>query len=195
MAFLSMIIYGFVASFTPGPNNIMALYFSKELNFKRASRFSIGVGIGFLSLLIISYLFNELLSNAFPLIELFMKVFAFIYLIYLAYKIVKSSYNDSKQEFDEKLSGLGYGIILQFINPKAIIYALTVVSTFIISVEMSRVSEISSLLVLAVIGFLGTFSWAVLGTIFKKILIKHEKLFNIIMAILLVYVAFSILFH
>lgn len=60
-----------------------------------------------------------------------MKIFAFIYLLYLALKISMSSIYGTKQTFSHKLSGLKSGVMLQLINPKGIIYALTVISTFI----------------------------------------------------------------
>ncbi|MDW4202255.1 LysE family transporter [Staphylococcus saprophyticus] len=103
MLLLNRLVYAVVASFTPGPNNIMALFFSQNLTFKKAFCFSLGVGLGFLALLCLSNIFNESLNTVFPKIEIYMKIFAFIYLLYLAYKVLISSIGGPKKFFDEKI--------------------------------------------------------------------------------------------
>lgn len=45
---------------------------------------------------------------------------------------------------------------------------------------------------LAIIGFMGTFSWSIFGSIFKKLLATYRTQFNIVMALLLVYSAATI---
>ena len=47
MTLLSMTIYAIVSSFTPGPNNIMSLYYSKQTDLRGTVRFCIGVALGF----------------------------------------------------------------------------------------------------------------------------------------------------
>ncbi|MEB7466152.1 hypothetical protein NGB62_13380 [Mammaliicoccus sciuri] len=47
MTLLSMTIYAIVSSFTPGPNNIMSLYYSKQTGLRGTVRFCIGVALGF----------------------------------------------------------------------------------------------------------------------------------------------------
>ncbi|MDW4051693.1 LysE family transporter [Staphylococcus saprophyticus] len=195
MLLLNMLVYAVVASFTPGPNNIMALFFSQNLTFKKAFRFSLGVGLSFLSLLCLSNIFNESLNTVFPKIEIYMKIFAFIYLLYLAYKVLISSIGGPKKSFDEKYSNIKYAMILQFINPKGVIYALTVISTFVTLNYSNWIVQLNLVILLAFIGFLGTLSWAAIGTLLKEWITKHELLFNIIMSCLLIYVAFSIVLH
>lgn len=55
--------------------------------------------------------------------------------------------------------------------------------------------QLPFIILLAVIGFFGTLSWGVLGTLFKSFIATHERLFNFVMAGLLVYVALNILMH
>ncbi|MCS5431594.1 LysE family transporter, partial [Staphylococcus aureus] len=94
-----------------------------------------------------------------------------------------------------KLSGLKSGVMLQFINPKGIIYALTVISTFITPFSTDWQKQLPFIILLAIIGFLGTLSWGVLGSLFKSFISTHERIFNFVMAGLLVYVAINILIH
>ncbi|MGQ7062220.1 lysine transporter LysE, partial [Bacillus cereus group sp. BceL175] len=50
-------------------------------------------------------------------------------------------------------------------------------------------------LFLGIVGLLSTFSWSLFGSMFQKLLLKHNQLFNIIMAVLLVFSAVSIVIH
>lgn len=63
---LSMLIYAFVSSFTPGPNNIMAMVFTNKYGVKQTFRFCLGVGIGFLVILCLSCFFNIILYQVMP---------------------------------------------------------------------------------------------------------------------------------
>lgn len=84
MTLLSMTIYAIVSSFTPGPNNIMSLYYSKQTGLRGTVRFCIGVALGFFLLLLVSNFFSSALYHLFPKIQLYMKILGAIYLLYLA---------------------------------------------------------------------------------------------------------------
>ncbi|MDT3994850.1 LysE family translocator [Mammaliicoccus fleurettii] len=193
MTFLSMTIYAIVSSFTPGPNNIMSLYYSKQTGLRGTIKFCIGVALGFFLLLLVSNFFSNALYHVFPKVQLYMKIFGAIYLLYLAYKIGTSKGTDA-QSFSSRYNNIKFGMLLQFINPKGVIYALSVVAAFITPNFEHFSVQIILITYLALIGFLSSFSWSVFGSIFKKFINQHELAFNIIMALLLVYTAISILF-
>lgn len=193
MLILSMTIYAIVSSFTPGPNNIMSLFYSKNYGIIGSIRFCIGVGLGFFLLLFVSNFFSSLLYQVFPKVQLFMKIFGAVYLLYLAYKIATSKSTDN-DGFNEKYNNIKFGMVLQFINPKATIYALSVVSAFVTPNFKEPLLQFIFLIYLAIIGFLGTFSWSIFGSLFKKFINRHELVFNLIMALLLVYTSISILY-
>ena len=193
MTLLSMTIYAIVSSFTPGPNNIMSLYHSKQTGLRGTVRFCIGVALGFFLLLLVSNFFSSALYHLFPKIQLYMKIFGAIYLLYLAYKIGTSKGTDA-QSFSNRYNNIKFGMLLQFVNPKGVIYALSVVAAFITPNFEHFSIQIILITYLALIGFLSSFSWSVFGSIFKKFINQHELAFNLIMSLLLVYTAFSILF-
>src|SRR5690625_171944 len=192
MPFLPMILYAFVSSFTPGPNNVMALLFANQYGFKRTFKFCLGVGIGFLAIIILSSYFNLLLKNYIPKIEITMSIIGAAYMLYLAGKIIKSKYEDQDNDGIEN-NGFIAGVLLQFVNPKGILYGITVVSTFVIPYHASNSSLLFYAVFLALIGFMGTLSWSVFGSVFKKFLAKYRSQFNIVMALLLMYSVVSIL--
>ncbi|WP_324647968.1 LysE family transporter, partial [Bacillus paranthracis] len=121
-----------------------------------------------------------------------LKILGVAYMLYLALKILTSKTSiNSDEKYNKNLFTVG--ISLQFINPKGILFGLTVVSTFILPYYNSYSSYLLFSLFLGVVGLMSTFSWTLFGSMFQKLLLKHTKSFNIIMAVLLVFSALSII--
>lgn len=192
MPLLSFLLYIFVTSFTPGPNNIMAMLFANKYGLKRTMKFCLGVGAGFLIVMLLCSYFNLLLKNFIPKIEFYMRILGAIYMMYLAIKIISSKNNDKNND-EDKNSSFFMGMLLQFINPKGILYGITAISTFILPYHDSNFSLIMYSLFLAFVGFVSTFCWSLFGSVFQKFLSKYRSQFNVIMALLLMYSAASIL--
>ena len=192
MSLLSFFLYVFVTSFTPGPNNIMAMVFANRFGLRNSIRFCLGVSAGFFVIMILSSYFNLLLHQFIPKIELIMTIIGIIYMLFLALKIMTSK-SENQNNNDGKQNGFLIGMLLQFINPKGILYGVTVISTFILPYYTSHTSLIFFSIFLAFVGFLSTFCWSVFGSIFQSFLAKYRSQFNVIMALLLVYSAGSIL--
>ncbi|TQR16292.1 LysE family transporter [Psychrobacillus soli] len=192
MSLFSLLLYAFVSSFTPGPNNIMAMLFANKYGFKKTFRFCLGVGVGFFVILILSAYFNLLLHSVIPKIEFLMKLIGAAYMLYLAIKIVTSKNNGNDTDGGNNNS-FYVGVVLQFINPKAILYGITAMSTFVLPYNSSHFSLLFYSLLLAAISILSTSSWSMFGSIFKEFISKYKSQFNVVMALLLVYSAITIL--
>jgi len=203
-AFLS---YAFVVSFTPGPNNIMSMANASKYGYKKTLEFIAGVCIGFFTIMILSSYFNLMLFNLMPKVKIFMGMLGAGYMIYLAIKIMKSKeevvdegdkdtanknnlHKSSKDRND--VGSFFTGMIMQFVNPKAILYGITVVSNFIIPYYKSNIALIIFSILLAFVAFMSTSCWALFGSLFNKFLSKYRKQFNIAMGLLLIYSALSI---
>lgn len=91
MPVLTFLLYVFVMSFTPGPNNIMAMLFANQFGFKKTLRFCLGVGAGFFVIMILSSYFNLILHNFIPKVEFPMMLLGAGYMLFLAIKIITSS--------------------------------------------------------------------------------------------------------
>lgn len=187
-AFLS---YVFVTTFTPGPNNVMAMTNGNNFGYKKSFKFILGVTAGFAVIMILCSYLNLLLVNFIPKIKLLMDMLGVIYMLYLAIKILKSSSNNHDNQ-NESLNTFTAGITMQFINPKVILYGITVTSSFILPYYNSTASLMLFSIFFAFIAFLSTSCWALFGSLFQKFLSKYNLLFNIIMALLLVYSALSV---
>lgn len=192
MPLFSLLLYAFVSSFTPGPNNIMAMLFANKYGFKKTFKFCLGVGVGFLIILILSAYFNLLLHNFLPKIEFIMKLIGAAYMLYLAIKIVTSK-NSGNDNDGGNNNSFFVGVVLQFINPKAILYGIIAMSTFVLPYNSSHFSLLFYSLLLASIAIMSTSSWSMFGSIFKEFISKYRNQFNLVMALLLVYSAITIL--
>jgi len=194
MPIFSFLLFVFISSFTPGPNNFLAMTYANQYGLKRSMQFCFGVAFGFFILTSLCSFFNVVLLNILPIIEFPLKVLGVTYMLYLAFKILTSKGSTNPSEKDNK-NLFTVGISLQFINPKGILFGLTVVSTFILPYYNSYSSFLLFSLFLGVVGLMSTCSWSLFGSIFQKLLIKHNQLFNIIMAVLLVFSPVSIVIH
>ena len=180
------LIYCFVTAYTPGANNLLSMSNAARLSFGKSFRFNRGITAGFLIVMSVCTLFSSTLYNALPKVKFFMQILGAAYMLYLAWKIWKSS---SDFETEEKTASFFAGMVLQFMNPKIYIYAITAMSLYILPVFHSTVSLIGFTLILTVIGASGSFVWALFGSAFCRFFARHTKAVNLLMAFLLVYCA------
>lgn len=189
--FTAFISYVFVITFTPGPNNIMSMANGNKYGYRKTIKFLLGIVSGFFIIILLSNYFNLLLFNLMPKIKFIMGIIGAIYMTYLAFIIIKSK--DSRKKDDRgKLNSFFTGMVLQLVNPKAILYSITVTSNFIIPYYKSSTTLILFSLLLAFIGFISISCWALFGEFFQKFLANYRKPFNIAMGLLLIYSAISI---
>ncbi|MEF2878515.1 MAG: LysE family transporter [Blautia sp.] len=183
-------IYCFITAYTPGANNLLSMSNAARLGFKKSFKFNLGITAGFFIVMSVCTLFSSVLYSALPKIKFFMQILGAAYMLYLAWKIWKS-HSDLEIE-NEKTASFFAGMVLQFMNPKIYIYAITAMSLYILPVYHSAISLIGFTFVLTVIGASGSFVWALFGSIFCKFFARHTKAVNLIMAVLLVYCAISL---
>jgi cysteine/O-acetylserine efflux protein len=191
MELVPFLFYVFVTTFTPGPNNIISMSNANKYGFKKTLKFILGVTAGFAIIMLLSSYFNLLLYSFLPKIKFVMSISGGLYMLYLAIKIIMGK-PSGKENNSEKLNSFLSGLILQFINPKVILYGITAISTFIIPFYKSSISLVLFSLLLAFIGFLATSCWGIFGAVFQKFLSKYERPFNTFMGLLLIYSAVSI---
>lgn len=183
--------YVFVTTFTPGPNNIMSMTNANRDGFKKTINFNFGVFAGFMIIMLACSYFNLLLFNLIPRVKIIMAIIGSVYMIYLAYKIYTSKHVEGEND-NTHMNSFLTGFMLQFVNPKVILYGITAISGFIIPYYNSHAALILFSLFLAFVGFVSTTCWALFGALFQKLLSKHRKAFNALMSLLLLYCAVAI---
>lgn len=185
----SFLIYCMIATFTPGPTNIVILSTVHNLGAKKAMKYTYGATIGFGLLLVISALLNTILVTFIPKIMMVMQIIGSCYMLYLAYLISKM---DASNPDASHTATFLSGFLMQFLNPKVVLFTLTVIPAFILPYYSSSIVMTISIVVITFIGFLAFITWVLFGTVFKAFLQKHNKTVNVFMALSLAYAAIMI---
>ena len=184
------LIYCFITAYTPGANNLLSMSNAARLGFRKSVSFNFGITMGFLIVMTVCTLFSSTLYSALPKVKFYMQLLGAAYMLYLAWKVWKTS-SDLEVESRKESSFLS-GMVLQFMNPKIYIYAITAMSLYILPLYHSVVALIVFVLILTIIGASGSYVWALFGSAFCRFFAKHTKGVNLVMALLLVYCAVSL---
>ena len=189
--FTAFVSYVLVVSCTPGPIAVLSMVNASKFGYQKTLKFLLGVVTGLFIIILLSNYFNLLLFNIMPKIKFFMGIIGAVYMTYLAIVIVKSKESVEKDD-NRQLNSFFTGIALQFVNPKMIIYSITVTSNFIIPYYKSNIALLFFSFLLSFIGFVSVSCWALFGGFIQKFLSEYRKQFNITMVLLLIYGAISI---
>jgi len=192
---LPFLFYAFATTFSPGPNNITSMTLSINFGFRKTVKFIIGNFIGFIIMMLMTGLASERINVYFPRYAGIMKWIGAAYIIYLAVLVLLT-----KEVKNGKFSGepsYRKGFFLQMLNPKVILYGLTIFPAFILPVYNSALAMVLFALLLASFALTSISLWAGLGSIILRY-VKNSRVLrwiNLIMAGLLIYTAYSILVH
>lgn len=189
--FVSLIPFVFITTFTPGPNNIACTSMAINFGLKKSMGFLYGIFFGFVSVLLLAGFFSNILLKTIPDLEPIMRWIGAAYILFLAYSILKADYSFQQNNQQVQPFSFSHGFLLQFLNPKGIIYALTLYSAFLYSIiDIPRFIVLFAF-ILASIGFLSLLLWASFGTLISRFLYqdKVRKTVNLLLALLLAYTA------
>mgnify|MGYP001476754891 FL=1 len=126
---LSIALFWFVTAYTPGPNNVVASYSGFNFGIAKTVPHILGVTLGFTSLVIFLTIGLVNVFKLFPVIQIIIKYLGTLFLIYLAYKIASSSNSDETQK--ENPVKFIETFLFQYLNPKGVMVAIIVVSTYV----------------------------------------------------------------
>ena len=182
---LLLIGISFSMGFTPGPNNAVASYSAFNFGVRKTLPIILGVGFGYTILVILLIFVLISVFQKYTYLQEIIRILGSIFLIYLAYKISFSK-NKSKSKTENPVK-FYETFFFQFINPKGVMAAITLISKFV-SQQNYISSSITVIVVCSVTAFLSITSWALLGKFLRKFATNNEfiKRFNYAMSILLV---------
>ena len=183
---LSLSLFMFVTSCSPGPNNIVASYSGFNFGLTKTVPHMCGVIFGFTALVIVMNFGLINIFKKFPIFQEILKYTGSIFLIYLAYKIAFSKIrsDESSKNPVKFIETFFY----QFLNPKGVIVSIIMVSTY---VENGDNFMNYSTWVIGVAFIFACFSimfWTLLGKFLRKFATNEKfiKRFNYVMSLLLV---------
>ena len=126
---LLLIGLSFSLGFTPGPNNAVASYSGFNFGIKKTVPLIMGVGLGYTTLIVLTNFVLISTFKKFPIIQEVIRILGTFFLIYLAYKIASSTASDDiKKENPVKFVET---FLFQYLNPKGVMVAIIVVSTYV----------------------------------------------------------------
>lgn len=123
--FIALLVFAFVSSITPGPNNLMLLASGVNFGFRRTLPHMLGVGIGFVVLLLAVGFGLGAVLTAYPPLHLALKIAGGAYLLHLAWRIATArSFGEGGGGGGRPMSFLEASAF-QWVNPKGWVMAVT----------------------------------------------------------------------
>ncbi len=182
----TLMLFIFVAAFTPGPNNLLSSYSGFNFGIKKSLPLICGVTFGFPILIIIINSGLIIVFKKFPILQEIIKIIGSGFILYFAYKIALNK-NNEEQKTKNPIKFFNM-LFFQFINPKAVLFAIIVVSTFINTNESFFRDTIIVLSVALIFSFVSILSWCLLGKFLRRFATnkKFIKTFNYVMSFLLI---------
>ena len=182
---LSLTLFMFVTSCSPGPNNVIASHSGFNHGIKKSIPLMMGVIFGFTTMLAVINFGLINIFNIYPIIQKILIGTGTIFLVYLSYKISFSKSSDKKENL--KPVNFVETFLYQFLNPKGVIVAVIAVSTYI----ESGINFINYSLWMLGIAFLfaivSIIFWTLIGKFMRKFATNEKfiKWFNYVMSSLL----------
>ena len=183
---LSLSLFMFVTSCSPGPNNVVASHSGFNHGIKKSIPLMLGVIFGFTTMLAVVNFGLINIFNIYPIIQKILIGTGTIFLIYLSYKISFSKSSNKK----ENLKPVNFieTFLYQFLNPKGVIVAIIAVSTYTESGVNFMNYSFWMLGVAFLFAIISIIFWTFLGKFMRKFATNEKfiKWFNYVMSTLLV---------
>lgn len=185
--YISMLVFAFIGAITPGPVNIIATSTGANFGFARALPHVVGASVAYTLVVFLSGigLSSMLLAN--PAMAISLQYLGAVFLLYMSYKIASAKPFESTSGIATKPPGLLSGMLVQGLNPKAWLVAMSGVSLFVIPYQPMALQLAVFCIISLVICFLCVGIWALSGQLISKYLANERRqlVFNITMGLLL----------
>lgn len=185
---LALAAFVFVASITPGPNNLMLMASGTNFGLRRTLPHIVGVNAGFVLMTLLVGLGLWKIFETYPLSYTVLKLVSVLYLTWLAWKIATAAPPPEAVEGASSGKPLTFlqAAAFQWVNPKAWAMVLTAMSAYTLP-EHPLLSLAVIALMFCLIGLPSILTWAVMGTQVRRFLNNPARLraFNITAALLL----------
>ena len=187
----AFLVYCAVMAITPGPNNLMCLYLGAKGGVRYFAPFFGGSMTGLFVKCALCGLLNVLLAEKIPVLVPYLKWLGALYMLYLAFSMVQSGL---KKEEDDAKSGEGTfrsGILLQVLNVKSWVAALSIFSVYVIPFTTAVSAILLSAFTFAFFCAAASLLWCGFGTVIQKLYRRCRLPVSIVLAVTLVYCAWS----
>jgi len=188
--FTALLLLATAMSFSPGPNTTLSTALAANRGLPHAMRFVCAVPVGWSALLLLCAGGVGALVLAAPMLRLAIKAVGIGYLLWLAWKLSQTA---SLAAADSARLDVGFwqGTLLQFVNIKAWLLALTIVAGWIAGRPDALQRLAVVLPVMLLFAFFSNLAYAATGALLRQWLAQGSRLlwFNRGMALVLVLTA------
>ncbi|AUR52740.1 LysE family translocator [Aquella oligotrophica] len=186
--YLSLLLFCVSSSITPGPNNLMMLMSGINFGVKRSLPHYFGILFGFSAMVFLVGMGLAGVFAKFPVLHQVIKYIGAIYMLYLAYQIIRSSSSLKEVKSARRPLSFFKAVLFQWVNPKAWVMGIGAVSAFTV-INLPMVSQVIIIsLIYFLVGVPCIAFWLIGGVAVRRYLnnTRHLQIFNVTMGILLI---------
>lgn len=185
----SLPLFAFVvaSSVTPGPNNLMVLASGANWGLVRTLPHILGIMLGFPVMIVAVGLGISIVFDAAPWLHTVLKVLAFTYLCWLAWRIATAARPGEQLGIRRPLN-VWQAAAFQWVNPKAWTLVLSGMAVFVDPAGNRLLQVLGIAALFACVVLPNSLAWAAFGRAIGHFLAddRRRRWFNIAMAVLLV---------
>ncbi|WP_281857407.1 LysE family translocator [Litoreibacter halocynthiae] len=180
----ALIVFAFVSSATPGPNNLMLMASGANFGFRRSVPHMLGISVGFMLMVFLVGIGLVQLFDLYPVSHTILKLVSVAYMSWLAWKIANAAPPKQGEAGGTPMTFL-QAAAFQWVNPKAWAMALTAVTVYAPTQSVAAVALVAA--IFGAVNAPSVSAWTVMGQQLRRILTNPMRLrvFNWVMAALL----------
>ncbi len=190
----ALLAYVIATNYSPGPNNISAAAMGARWGLRRSWSYIWGIVVGFFVVISLSGFVSSFLLILLPGLVPTMRWIGATYILWLAYSVAKSI--PASESLNQRIALRGFfkGLILQFVNPKLLLYALTLYGAFLSPILGQLGPVLISSVLLSLLGLTSLILWTAFGAGINQYFQSpaKQRVLNGFFALLLVYTAASV---
>lgn len=191
-----LLSFACITMYTPGPNNISCTSLGMLHGYRGTLGFILGISLGAFVTMLVCAFASHALHTALPQAQEIMRFVGAGYILWLAWAIYRSAPAPElgAASVERPPNAFAKGLVLQFVNPKALIFGLTLYSTFLAPLTGHHGYLLLSAVAISLNAFISTSSWALFGSAIGTWLgdEKRRRAVNTVLALLLVYTAVTL---
>jgi threonine/homoserine/homoserine lactone efflux protein len=187
----ALLVFCTAMSFSPGPNTMLSTAIAANHGLRRTLRFCLAVPTGWLLLMLTCGLGVGAIVLEVPALRWAVKLVGIGYMVWLAWRLSQAAQLAKVDPQRLEISFWG-GVSLQFVNIKAWMLALTLTAGWVVNAAGAPAPNPGQRLaiicgVMVVFAFSSNFSYALMGSMLRRVLAHGQRLlwFNRAMALVL----------
>ncbi len=189
----ALVAFTLVASFSPGSSTISTASMVLTFGYRKSIRYQAGILAGLFLVMVASGFVAATITTRFPRLVPVMTIAGALYILYLAFLIIRSSVTINEEI--KKPLGFFQGLFLQFLNVKVLLVGLTVYSTFLVDLPHTLLWRLASASFFLVIAIPALLLYSLFGVVLLRLLRspRTAKIINALFGAALIYTAFALL--